>query len=143
MAANKVKLSIGGAEYTIIAEDEARYVQSLGKELDRALAAIMKANDRLSVTQAAILLALDYADECKKATETADRLREQIKDYLDDASTAKSKADWARHELEEAKRQVESLSIDNSRLRAELNAVLGAVSAPKNKKVIPINGDEK
>ena len=60
MAANKVKLSIGGAEYTVIAEDDARYVQSLGKELDRALAAIMKANDRLSVTQAAILLALDY-----------------------------------------------------------------------------------
>lgn len=142
MAANKVRLSIGGAEYTVIAEDDVRYVQSLGKELDRALAAIMKANDRLSVTQAAILLALDYADECKKATETADRLREQIKDYLDDASNAKSKADWARHELEEAKRQLESLTIENGRLKAELNAVLGAVSG-NSKNVRPINGNDK
>lgn len=123
MAANKVKLSIGGAEYTIIAEDDARYVQSLGKELDRALAAIMKANDRLSVTQAAILLALDYADECKKATETADRLREQIKDYLDDASNAKSKADLARHESETLRKEVEALKTQNIKMKAELEAL--------------------
>lgn len=123
MAANKVKLSIGGAEYTIIAEDDARYVQSLGKELDRALAAIMKANDRLSVTQAAILLALDYADECKKATETADRLREQIKDYLDDASNAKSKADLARHESETLRKEIEALKTQNVKMKAELEAL--------------------
>ncbi len=123
MAANKVRLSIGGAEYTVIAEDDVRYVQSLGKELDRALAAIMKANDRLSVTQAAILLALDYADECKKATETADRLREQIKDYLDDASNAKSKADLARHESETLRKEVEALKTQNVKMKAELDAL--------------------
>ena len=121
MAANKVRLSIGGAEYTVIAEDDVRYVQSLGKELDRALAAIMKANDRLSVTQAAILLALDYADECKKATETADRLREQIKDYLDDASNAKSKADLARHESETLRKEIETLKTQNVKMKAELD----------------------
>lgn len=123
MAANKVKLSIGGTEYTVIAEDDVRYVQSLGKELDRALAAIMKANDRLSVTQAAILLALDYADECKKATETADRLREQIKDYLDDASNAKSKADLARHESETLRKEIETLKTQNVKMKAELDAL--------------------
>lgn len=123
MAANKVRLSIGGAEYTVIAEDDVRYVQSLGKELDRALAAIMKANDRLSVTQAAILLALDYADECKKATETADRLREQIKDYLDDASNAKSKADLARHESETLRKKIETLKTQNVKMKAELDAL--------------------
>lgn len=123
MAANKVRLSIGGAEYTVIAEDDVRYVQSLGKELDRALAAIMKANDRLSVTQAAILLALDYADECKKATETADRLREQIKDYLDDASNAKSKADLARHESETLRKEIEALKTQNVKMKAELDAL--------------------
>ena len=146
MAATKIKLSIAGVEYSIIAEDDVKYVQELGRDLDRALTKIMKESPRLSTTQAAVLAALSYADECKKASDSADRLREQIKDYLDDASNAKSKADWARHELEEAKRQVEALTIDNGRLRAELEAVLGAVSgkAPKNnKKVIPINGDEK
>lgn len=124
MAANKVKLTIAGADYSILAEDDAKYVQLLGKELDTKMAGIMKVNNRLSVTQAAVLAALDYADESKKATATADRLREQIKDYLDDASAAKSKADLARHDSEKSKKEVELLKAENDRLRKELDAVL-------------------
>lgn len=124
MAVNKVKLSIGGTEYSILAEDDVKYVQELGKELDTAFTKIMKANMSLSTTQAAVLLALDYADESKKAVATADRLREQIKDYLDDASDAKSKADWARHEAEALKKEAEKLRLENGRLKAELKAVL-------------------
>ncbi|MBQ7117268.1 MAG: cell division protein ZapA [Clostridia bacterium] len=124
MAVNKVKLSIGGTEYSILAEDDVKYVQELGKELDRAFTKIMKANTSISTTQAAVLLALDYADESKKAIATADRLREQIKDYLDDASDAKSKADWARHEAEALKKETDKLRMENSRLKAELKAVL-------------------
>ncbi|MBR5438196.1 MAG: cell division protein ZapA [Clostridia bacterium] len=124
MAVNKVRLTIGGTEYSILAEDDVKYVQSLGKELDKSFTKIMKSNTNLSTTQAAVLLALDYADECKKAVATADRLREQIKDYLDDASDAKSKADWARHEAEALKKEAEKLRLENGRLKAELKAVL-------------------
>ena len=124
MAANKVKVTIMGADYSILAEDDPRYVQLLGKELDAKMAGIMKVNSRLSTTQAAVLAALDYADESKKATVTADRLREQIKDYLDDASAAKSKADLARHDSERLKKEVEALQAENERLRRELDAVL-------------------
>lgn len=124
MAVNKVKLNIGGTDYSILAEDDVKYVQELGKELDIAFSKIMKANKNISTTQAAVLLALDYADECKKAVATADRLREQIKDYLDDASDAKSKADWARHEAESLKKEAEKLRLENGRLRAELKAIL-------------------
>ena len=124
MAVNKVKLYIGGTEYSILAEDDVNYVRDLGKELDRAFTKIMKANKTISTTQAAVLLALDYADESKKAVATADRLREQIKDYLDDASDAKSKADWARHEAETLKKELEKLKIENKRLKSELNAIM-------------------
>lgn len=124
MAANKVKVTIMGADYSILAEDDPRYVQLLGKELDAKMAGILKVNSRLSTTQAAVLAALDYADESKKATVTADRLREQIKDYLDDASAAKSKADLARHDSEKYKKEVESLRAENERLRRELDAIL-------------------
>lgn len=124
MAANKVKVTIMGADYSILAEDDPRYVQLLGKELDAKMAGILKVNSRLSTTQAAVLAALDYADESKKATVTADRLREQIKDYLDDASAAKSKADLARHDSEKHKKEVEALRAENERLRRELDAIL-------------------
>lgn len=129
MAANKVKVTVMGADYSILAEDDPRYVQLLGKELDAKMAGIMKVNSRLSVTQAAVLAALDYADESKKATSTADRLREQIKDYLDDASAAKSKADLARHDSEKHKKEVEALRAENERLKRELDAVLNRIGS--------------
>ncbi len=131
MAGNKIKISIAGTEYSIIAEDDAKYVQSLGKALDLKISDIMKANSRASTTQAAILAALDYADEAYKSTATADRLRDQIKDYLDDASSAKSKADWARHESETLKKEIEGLKIENDRLHKELTALLGSIGDKK------------
>ena len=131
MAANKVKLNIAGAEYSILAEDDVKYVQALGKALDLAMSNIMKGNSRISTTQAAILAALDFADEAAKSTATADRLRDQIKDYLDDASNAKSKADLARHETETLKKELMNLKAENDRLRSELTAVLNTISEKK------------
>ena len=124
MVRNKVKLSIAGAEYSVITEDEVKYVAELGKDVDRAIAKTMKENPRISVTQAAVLTTLNYADEYKKASTTADHLREQIKDYLDDASSAKSKADFARHEAEKAKRELENANLEIDRLKAQLASVL-------------------
>ena len=128
MATNKVRLTIAGAEYSIITEEEKKYVKDIGRELARAITKIMKATNRKSTTQAAVLAALDFADECKKATQTADRQREQIKDYLDDASSAKSKADWARHESESLKKELENERTEVARLKAELSKVLEEVS---------------
>ena len=124
MVRNKVKLSIAGAEYSVITEDDVKYVAELGKDVDRAIAKTMKENPRISVTQAAVLTTLNYADEYKKASTTADHLREQIKDYLDDASSAKSKADFARHETEKAKRELENANLEIDRLKAQLASVL-------------------
>ncbi len=131
MATNKVKITVAGAEYSIITEEETKYVKDLARELDRSITKIMKANNRISITQAAVLAALDAADECKKATATADRLREQIKDYLDDASSAKSKADWARHESENLKKELEAQKAETARLKAELQKILDAVGGTK------------
>ena len=128
MVRNKVKLSIAGSEFTVVTEDDVKYVAELGKDVDLAIAKTMKENPHISVTQAAVLTTLNYADEYKKATTTADHLREQIKDYLDDASNAKSKADWARHEAEKAKRDLENANLEIDRLKAQLASVLDQIS---------------
>lgn len=131
MDRNKVKLHIGGAEYSILTDDDASYAVALGKEVDLALAKIMKENPRLSTTQAAVMLALSYADEYKKTSTSAEHLREQIKDYLDDAANAKSKADWARRETEKAKRDLEDSKLEVERLRAQLSSVLDQIGKKK------------
>ncbi|MGN0447879.1 MAG: cell division protein ZapA [Acutalibacteraceae bacterium] len=117
MAANKIKIMITGTEYTVITEEEPEYVLALASELDSKMADIMKGNSYLSVTQAAVLSALDYADECKKSTATADKLRDQIKDYLDDAGKATNKAAVARHETEKLRKEIEALKAENEKLK--------------------------
>ncbi|MGN0463697.1 MAG: cell division protein ZapA [Acutalibacteraceae bacterium] len=132
MIKNRVKLTIGGAEYAIITEDDVNYVAELGAELNEALSNVMKDNPHISTTQAAVLLALDYADEFKKANITADNLRSQIKDYLDDAASAKSKADWARHEAENAKRELEASKLEIDRLNIQIRSLLSQMNLAGN-----------
>lgn len=134
MMKNRVKLTIGGAEYPIVTEDDPKYVEALGHELDEALKNTLKENRSISTTQAAILLALEYADNFKKAVSTADNLRSQIKDYLDDAASAKSKADYSRHESETAKRELEAAKLEIDRLNIQIRSLRDQLEMGKTSK---------
>ena len=66
-AMEKIRLLIAGEEYNIATDDDLDYVAQLGEELNSKITGIMNSNSRISVTQAAILTALEYADASKKA----------------------------------------------------------------------------
>lgn len=109
MEKNKVKVSICGSDYYITTEDDPKYVLELANGLDEALTKIVKDNSRLSITQAAILASLDYADTAKKATDTADNLRAQIKEYLEDSARYKMEAEVAKRDVERLEKELSSL----------------------------------
>ena len=67
MEKNKVKLTICGAEYIIGSDEDSKYMIELGDEVDEKISTILKQNPRISVTQAAVLAALEFADAEKKA----------------------------------------------------------------------------
>ena len=108
MAKNRIKISILGSDYIIASEEEENYVRQIAAETEKRIAGITRDNPRLSVTMAAVLAALDYCDEAVKATESADNLRSQIKDYLEDSSQARMEADEARRENEKLKKDNEA-----------------------------------
>lgn len=114
MERNKVKLTICGNDYYIYSEDDPKYVSELGNELDEKLSKLVHENSRLSITQAAILTSLDYADEAKKAIDSADNLRSQIKEYLEDSARYKMEAEVARRDIERLNREIQSLKSNNS-----------------------------
>ena len=96
------KLKIAGEEYRIVSDESAEYMQTLAHELDVKMSAIMKGS-HISTTQAAVLVALQYADDATKNSGSADTLRAQLKEYLEDAAQAKSERDFYKRELERAK----------------------------------------
>ena len=109
MAANRVKLTICGANYVIVSEDEESYVQELGTRLDEEMNELMTKNQAISVTGAAVLKALDYLDELRKATMSADNMRGQVRDYLEDAAKALLATQEAQQEIARLRRQIEQM----------------------------------
>lgn len=96
------KLVIAGEEYRIVSDESAEYMQELAHELDVKMTSILRGS-RVSTTQAAILVALQYADDAAKNSGNADSLRSQLKSYLEDAAQAKSERDFYKRELERLK----------------------------------------
>lgn len=109
MEKNKVELTICGNRYAIVTEDEPNYVEELGEFIDAEMKEIAADAPSLSMTQCAVLVALDRADACKKATASADNLRAQIKDYLEDSARARMEVDVARREIERLNREISNL----------------------------------
>ncbi len=109
MEKNKVRLNICGVDYYITTDDEVKYVQTLGDELDLKLNKILRENSRISITQAAVLASLEYADLAKKAEQSADNLRSQIQEYLEDAARAKTNAEVSRREAERLGKELSTL----------------------------------
>ncbi|MBQ5823901.1 MAG: cell division protein ZapA [Clostridia bacterium] len=108
MEKNRVRLNICGTDYSITTDDDPKYVMALGDELDATLTKTLRENSRLSVTQAAILAALEYADMYKKAEVSADNLRGQIKEYLEDSARSKMDAEIAKREVERLTRELQN-----------------------------------
>ncbi len=102
MERNTHKIKIAGEDYLVTSEEAPEYMDALAHDIDLKMASILKGG-KLSTTQAAVLVALEYADVSKKNTASTDNLRAQLKDYLEDAAKAKSERDFYKRELDRAK----------------------------------------
>lgn len=94
---NKVKVMICGGEYTLCTDESQEYVQDLAGRVERSMKELL-ATPRVSLSMAAVLVALDQADTAEKALLASDNLRAQMKEYLDDNARARMEADRLRQE---------------------------------------------
>lgn len=108
---NKVRMNICGTDYFVTSEDDESYIRSVGEEVNERMSTMMNENQRVSTTMAAVLCALSYADENRKANATADNLRSQIKEYLEDSQRSRLEADEAKREVERLRRELQGLRL--------------------------------
>ncbi len=116
---NKVRVTIAGAPYAIATTDSEKYITSLAKKLDEDITKLLDANENLSVTKAAVFCAMDYLDEYKKSTGSAENMRSQIQDYIADAAKAKLAEDKTKTENETLRRENAALREQLARLKAK------------------------
>ena len=94
---NRVTVTIAGETYTILSEDNEEYIKKAAEKVDQKIAEISAASP-FSALHAAVLAALNLADEAMKAEEAATNMRSQMKSYLEDASRLRTELNEARRE---------------------------------------------
>ena len=95
---NKVTVTIDGQEYTLVASEDASYMKKVAAHVDSKIAELREGG-KISGADAAVLAALNMADEYFKGLETAENLRAQIKESLEEIKKLNL-------ELSEAKREI-------------------------------------
>lgn len=95
---NKITVSIAGQEYTMIAEEGEDYVRRCAAMVDKQVREVMD-GVHLGRSDAAVLTAMNLADQFLKEQEASENLRRQIKEGLDESAKLKL-------ELSEAKREI-------------------------------------
>ena len=104
MEMNRVKLNICGVSYYINTDESVEYTEELGRKLDERMNEIIKKGGSfVTMTQAAVLAALELEDELSKSEKNVENFRNQIRDYLEDAAKAKSERDYYKRELDRVK----------------------------------------
>ena len=106
---NKVRLNICGTEYVVTTDETPGYMQELGAQLDARIRNVMNSNERTSLVMATVMTALMQADEAKKAAQSADNLRKQLKSFFDDNNRSRVEAESLRREVAQLRRDKEEL----------------------------------
>ncbi len=122
---NKVKLTICGVNYHINTDEDVEYTENLGQRINDRMVEVMKGGSLVSMTQAAVLVALEFADELAKSERSVENYRNQIKDYLEDAGKAKTERDYYKRELDriktEAKFQNDQINLFANSKKEDIN----------------------
>lgn len=100
---NRVKLRICNSDIVISSDDSEQYIKEIAAEVELKIENLKAHSSGISITNAAIFAAMEFCDEAFKANGSADNLRTQIKEYLEDAASA-------RTELSEAQKQISNLN---------------------------------
>ena len=107
--ANRVVIKISGEELALLTEDAPEYVRKVGAYVNDQMRNVVKAA-KVGQTRAAIMAAVNIADELYKTREQDEQLRNQIKHYLEESSRQKGEISDLKREvlrLQKAQKKME------------------------------------
>ena len=96
--ANRITVSICGEDYTLVAEESTAYMEQVAALVDKKMNEGI-AGAKVGRSDAAVLAAVNLADELLKSEQAAENLRRQVNGYLDEAAQAKSEVSDLKRQL--------------------------------------------
>ena len=111
---NDVRVMICGKEYKLKTSESPSYVYSLAKTLEEKINRL--ANNGSSPYSASIMVALSILDDLNEANEKLDSMRDQSKEYVDEAGKSRIERDAAVKEIDVLKSKIAQLE-NNAKLK--------------------------
>lgn len=78
--ANKLTVKLDGREYTIVSEESREYILEISDVVNKKLTEVKLRNSKLSTSMAALLVALNIADEFRKSEIKQAELEKEIEE---------------------------------------------------------------
>jgi cell division protein ZapA len=81
---NKVEVRIAGKDYSLVGFESDEYIQKVGLYIDRKMNEILKVNNKLSTSMAAVLTAINVTDDLFKTQQNEQKLKGELEKTSDD-----------------------------------------------------------
>lgn len=131
--ANKLQVRICGQEYTLVSDDSREYMLEMADYVDRKMVAVKNQNNRLSTSMAAVLVALNVADDMKREKSKAD---ETIQSQAAEIALLKKKLDESAKKIAELQKSAGGMHA-SSGLANGTNAVRTQPVSSQQKQPLP------
>jgi cell division protein ZapA len=120
---NKVDIRISGKDYTVVGVEPEEYIQRVGLYIDRKMSEIMRVNNKLSTSMAAVLTAVNVADDYFKSHENESSMKKDIKKLNEDVANMGEEIKRLSEENAAINRMNSNLQLELAKREAELREV--------------------
>lgn len=120
---NKVEVRICGKDYTLVGVESDEYIQRVGLYIDKKMNEIIKVNSTLSTSMAAVLTAINVADDYFKAHESEGYLKKELKHVNDEQAKLKEENKRLSEENAMLGSRNTGLQLELAKREAELSEV--------------------
>ena len=124
---NKVEIKIAGKDYTVVGAESEEYIQRVGLYIDRKMVEIMRVNSKLSTSMAAVLAAINVADDYFKSHESETNLKKELKKLTEENEALKGEKKRLTDENAAIGSTNTSLQLELAKREAELREVRNSI----------------
>lgn len=120
---NKVEVRIAGKDYTLVGVESEEYIQKVALYIDKKMSEIMRTNNKLSTSLAAVLTSVNVADDYFKAHENEIHLKRELKKSHEEIEKLKEENRRLADENAILSSRNTNLQLELAKREAELNEV--------------------
>jgi len=122
-AKNRVELRIAGKDYIVVGTEPEEYIHRVGLYVDKKMTDIMRANNKLSTSLAAVLTAINVVDDLFKSRESEQELKNQLKKATEELERLRRENRVLQQDNNVLSSQNTELKLELAKREAELNEV--------------------